>query len=144
MRINLQVLSGRFDDFLFWLIPCLFGDTGIKPAELDLWSEKNPVPPLLPLIPETRNLQHPTYYTHPTLGNVLFCCAFPGKKGLILINRGTLDFYKECTETETETKSRHEPQQGQVPCRAEQPSTWHASQVGSFWPNSTSSWWEFF
>ena len=23
-----------------WLIPCLFGDTGIEPAELDLWSEE--------------------------------------------------------------------------------------------------------
>ena len=43
--------------FLLWLIPCLFGDTGIEPTELDLWSTKNPISPFLPLNPETRNLR---------------------------------------------------------------------------------------
>jgi hypothetical protein len=49
--------------FLLWLIPCLFGETGIEPAELDLWSERNPIVPVLPLIPETRNLQIPGFWT---------------------------------------------------------------------------------
>jgi hypothetical protein len=32
--MNLQVLTGRWDDLFSCLIPCLFGDTGIEPAEL--------------------------------------------------------------------------------------------------------------
>jgi hypothetical protein len=38
MRINLEVVSGNsLSGMIFlWLIPCLFGDTGIEPAELDL------------------------------------------------------------------------------------------------------------
>ncbi len=30
------VLTGRWDDLFSCLIPCLFGDTGIEPAELDI------------------------------------------------------------------------------------------------------------
>jgi hypothetical protein len=36
IHINLQVLTGRWDDLFSCLIPCLFGDTGIEPTGLDL------------------------------------------------------------------------------------------------------------
>jgi hypothetical protein len=34
MRINLQVLNGRWDDLFSCLIQCLFGDKGLEPVEL--------------------------------------------------------------------------------------------------------------
>ncbi len=46
----------RWDDCSL-VEPCLFGDTGIEPADLDFWSEKIPVAPFYHWIPETRNLR---------------------------------------------------------------------------------------
>jgi hypothetical protein len=53
MSINVQVLNDRWDDLFSCLIPCLFGDTGIEPVDLDLWSEKNPTAPFYHWIPES-------------------------------------------------------------------------------------------
>ena len=43
MHISLQVLAGSGGMICSMVDPCLFGDTGIEPAQLDLWSEKNPI-----------------------------------------------------------------------------------------------------
>ncbi len=36
MRINFQALAGSVGMICYLVDPCLFGDTGIEPAELDL------------------------------------------------------------------------------------------------------------
>jgi hypothetical protein len=40
-----------------WLIQFLFRNTEIEPAELDLWSERNPIALFFPVIPETSILR---------------------------------------------------------------------------------------